>query len=64
MQCKFLIVLFGIVLLAINAIATLLAFNVTGSFLGFMPTNLAIYLIADAVLAILMIILGVNPNTY
>jgi len=64
MQGKTLLVLFGILFLAVNAIATLLAFNITSSFLGVMPTNLAIYLIANSVLAIIMIIIGVNPNTY
>jgi hypothetical protein len=64
MQGKTLLVLFGIVVLVVNAIATLLAFNITGSFLGVMPTNLVIYVIANGVLAILMIILGLNQNTY
>lgn len=64
MQGKTLLVLFGIVVLVVNAIATLLAFNITGSFLGVMPTNLVIYVIANGVLAILMLILGLNQNTY
>jgi hypothetical protein len=64
MQGKTLLVLFGIVFIAINAIATLLAFNIDGSFLGIMPTNLVIYVIANGVLAILMIVLGLNPNTF
>jgi len=63
MYGKTLLVLFGILLLVVNVAATLLSFNITGSFLGFMPTNLAIYLIANAVLAIVMIVVGVNPNT-
>ena len=64
MQGKTLLILFGILFLIVNAVATALAFNITGSFLGVMPTNLAIYLIANGVLAIIMIIIGVNPNTY
>ena len=64
MQGKTLLVLFGILLLVVNAVATLLAFNITGFFLGIMPTNLVIYVIANAVLAIVMIVIGVNPNTY
>ncbi len=57
------LVLFGILFIAVNAIATLLAFNITGSFLGVMPTNLVIYVIANGVLAIIMVIVGLNPNT-
>jgi hypothetical protein len=63
MHGKALLVIFGIVLLAVNVIATLLSFNITSSFLGFMPTTMMIYSIASAVLAILMIIVGLNPNT-
>jgi len=57
------LVLFGILFIAVNAIATLLAFNITGSFLVVMPTNLVIYVIANGVLAIVMVIVGLNPNT-
>ncbi len=64
MQGKTMLVLFGILFLVVNAIATALAFNITGSFLGVMPTNLLIYVIANGVLAIIMIVIGMNPNTY
>jgi hypothetical protein len=64
MQGKTLLIIFGILLLVINAVATLLAFNIIGSFLSFMPNNLMIYSIASAVLALIMIVIGINPNTY
>ncbi len=63
MNGKTLLVIFGIVMLAVNVIATLLSFNITSSFLGLMPTTMMIYSIASAVLAILMIVVGLNPNT-
>jgi hypothetical protein len=63
MMGKTLLVLFGIVMLAINVIATLLSFNITSSFLGFMPTAMMIYSIASAVLSIVMIVVGVSPHT-
>ncbi len=50
-------------MLAINVIATLLSFNITNSFLGFMPTSMMIYAIASAVLAVVMIVVGMSPHT-
>jgi len=63
MMGKTLLVIFGIVMLAINVIATLLSFNITNSFLGFMPTSMMIYAIASAVLAVVMIVVGMSPHT-
>jgi len=63
MMGKTLLVIFGIIMLGINLIATLLSFNITNSFLGFMPTTMMIYSIASAVIAILMVIVGLSPHT-
>jgi hypothetical protein len=64
MQAKTLMIIFGIILVAINIIGTLWAFNITFTFLSFIPNNAVVFTIANGVLAVLMLVIGLNPDTY
>ena len=64
MDAKFLLVISGILLIVINAIATLLAFNITSSFLGFLPAIPWIYSAISCAIGLCMIVLGLNTSTY
>lgn len=63
MQSKWLLILFGVLLLAINAIGALLSFGITFSFLAFIPATASIYYIISAVLGLLMIIIGFSQQS-
>jgi len=64
MQAKTLMIIFGIILVAINVIGTLWTFGITFAFLSFIPNTTLVFTIANGVIAILMLIIGLNPDTY
>jgi len=55
-------VLFGLIIIAVNVVGWLIAQGITGSFLTIMPENAIIYTIATIVLSILMILFGLNAG--
>ncbi len=64
MQAKTLMIIFGIILVAINVIGTLWAFGITFAFLSFIPNTAMVFTIANGVIAIIMLVIGLNPDTY
>jgi hypothetical protein len=63
MYGKTIMIIFGIVLVAISLIGTLWAFGITFSFLSFIPNNAAVFTITMGVVSIIMLVIGLNPNT-